>query len=649
MARTVRTAYQAKYTGQALSEKAVALSDFTGGLDLFRDGGQLTPEFTADLMNVDLLPGGGFARRNAVRAWTSGSDPAAPVRAISRLEKADGTTKLLFSVGDGVYSTDPSSPKFDTQLISVSNASSTVTWRATQANYKAYLQNGTSAPKSWNGTTLTTLAQGFNNASPKYGTYSQGKMPIAKHMTVWHGRMWCANTVESSTSYKSRVRFSFPMLNGIGETDWHGDDFFEVDPGVDGDEITALVPAGDRLYIFKAHSIHQVQGWDESNFEVFPVSRSIGAESEEAIATTGSTVYFWDDARGLLSLTPDGLTPVFRPLEKLLPSKELQGEPSARVAIIERRVWVTFTEPSSLTVWGSGGAGKRRTYVFDPALMNGAGAWTRYNLRFSCMYSFHYPAENRVIYLGANDDPKAPYHLWELEVDADYDFTGNANLSIPSWFRTAWLSDGSPYDDKTFWCLGMIIDAGLAQSFSVAMFRDWDEASRETEVVISESETSVGNPFIINKSLIAPAQYELKRPLGYASPGAHLDYNPSDPQYPGTGTTPGYDTIPYDTANIYDSTTLNYEGGKFVDDSSGGMTGDTIYTDKYVPLAYTADTCAEAQEGYDQIAPVRDTTLLVNRRFTMRKSRAVQLVFQGAMPSKRWAVRAIMLKYRQIG
>lgn len=647
MVKTVRIVKPA-YMRQppANEEKSIALADFTGGLDLFRDGGQLTPEFTVDLMNVDLLPGGGFSRRKAVHNWTTGTAPAGPVRSVHKLEKADGTVFLAAAVGDGMYKITPSTPNFTTALISPTSTTPTgVMWRMTQANYKGYVYNGDSAPSSWNGSALTSLAQTFNNASPKYGTYNQGAMPIANHMVVWHGRMWAAGTKESSVERRSRIRWSFPMINGIGETDWHADDYFEVDPGVDGDQITALVPAGDRLYIFKAHSIYQVQGWDESNFEVFPLSRTLGTPCPEAVSQVGDAVFFWDNAAGLVQLTSEGVKAIFRPLEKLLPSKESQGDMVPRVGVVERRVWVTFTEPSKVSTTGI--SPQRYTYVFDPSLGQ-SGAWTKFDLQFESYFSFHYAAQNRVVYLGANNNSKFPYHLMELEVDEDYDQTGSGVQSIPSWFRTAWLSDGTPYDNKRVWCIELIVDAGEAQSFSVAFYRDWDEATRYEDLSFTEEDTTINNPFIVDKSLIAPTVYELKRPVGYASPGAYLGYEPGTPQYPGSGTTDGgYSTRPYDTADLYDNPLVSYSGGVFTVPEPA-VPGDTTYTDPYVPLTYTPEPCLDAAEGYAQIAPVRDSTLLLKRRVTMRQCRSLQLLFQGSLPSKKWAVRAIMIKYRLV-
>lgn len=642
--RTVRISNPARYRGPEALEKSVALTDFTGGLDLFRDGGQLTPEYTADVLNVEFLPGGGFARRKAVRAWTAGTEAAGKIRTVGRLETADGTNRLLVSVGDGVYNVNPDTPNFDTQLVTVSDAGSNTVWRSTQANYKAYLQNGTSAPKVWNGTTLTALAQGFNNTSPKYGTYSQGKMPIAKHMAVWHGRMWAANIYEDSTNRRSRMRFSFPMINGIGETDWHGDDFFEVDPGVDGDEITALVPAGDRLYIFKAHSVHQVQGWDESNFEVFPVVRTVGAESPEAIAVLGTTVYFWDDAKGLVALTSEGLSSVFRPLERLLPSKEASSDPEAVVGVVERRVWVTFTEPSTeVNVWYNPPP-KRYTYVFDPALSEN-GSWTRYDIQASCYYQFHYPLQNRMVYLYGQWDSTASMHLVEPEIDADYDALGNQIRAVASYLRTAWLADGTPYSNKRWLNLRMVLDAGQGQSFDVAFFRNWDETQRWESLSVTEADTTVSDPFVVDSSLIAPPSFELKRPVGYGSPGAYLGYEPGTPPYPGSDNNPTYNTSPYNSAMVYDTVDAGYDGS-LVSVQVESTTGPTDYQNRYVPLSYTQEPCLDADDNFAVIGPVRDSTLLVARRITMRQARAVQMLFQGSSPSKRWAVRAIMVKYR---
>ena len=50
----------------------------------------------------------------------------------------------------------------------------------------------------------------------------------------------------------------------------------DVDKGEAGDYITGIVPAGDRLVVFKSNSIYAMYGFDSDSFQLVNVTKTVG-------------------------------------------------------------------------------------------------------------------------------------------------------------------------------------------------------------------------------------------------------------------------------------------------------------------------------------------------------------------------------------
>lgn len=121
-------------------------------------------------------------------------------------------------------------------------------------------------------------------------TIALGTPPAnGKFIASWMGRLWIANT----SAGRSRVHWS-AANNG---QDWVtvGDaGFVDVNPD-DGQEITALVPSGDYLYIFKRHSVHVISGYKPDNFVLHKIPDVDGCIYHRTAVDHGGAVFYLSD------------------------------------------------------------------------------------------------------------------------------------------------------------------------------------------------------------------------------------------------------------------------------------------------------------------------------------------------------------------
>jgi hypothetical protein len=164
-----------------------------------------------------------------------------------------------------------------------------------EANNKSYFANGTDGLKSWDGTTLATVAGA----------------PTGIWYLVWH-----KNRVYAATGKSSRLYFtdlgdptSWPVLNFID---------FDID---DGDKVTGIrsLPDG-ALLITKEHSRHILRGSGPGNYTTLSFRDGVGCVSHWAMASVPEAnrlafldregVYLTDGAH--VQLISDHITPDLR-------------------------------------------------------------------------------------------------------------------------------------------------------------------------------------------------------------------------------------------------------------------------------------------------------------------------------------------------
>lgn len=640
---TVRLAPRGLPRRQPAQDKSFTVVDLTGGLDLYRDGAQLESNYSADMMNVDPLVGGGVKRRKAVSAFTTVAAPG-PIDALSTYVTSDGFEFPMASIGGFVYQV-----RNGVFIPVISTLSPSTVWRSVQVYGKSYFHDSTNlydfavslTCSQLTSPVVTSVAPGFNNTVPKYGVYSNTGIPLARALAFWHGRLWAGGTKESGVEYKNRLRWSFPIVNNVGAEDWHVDDYLTLDET--GEPVLALVPQGDRLLVFKAGSVDQITGWDETNFVRTTILHGTGAVSVDAITVLGGVVYFWDARLGLCRLTAEGFDPLstrILPLVRRVAPKVVEeviahiDAPLEVVTIkprgqtylgaVEDRIWCSVVETDL------NGQEIRQSLVFDPKLGGGAGGWLAYDLALGpFVTTFRSGFEQYGLdYLAGNRDPLLSSRLLRLEVDGlDADNFGEASRSIPSRYRFGWLADGTPFQRKRWGLVQAILDAGFAQSFGIEVYADWDSRSLRDSLTFNNPAPST-EVFRTNRSLMAPTQYELRRPPGLAGPGANALYPVS-----------GVSLATWDDdATTWDSPDRDWEGGYYAPVDGG--------TESYAPPVPRPVPCPDSTDFARLRNPSR--TGYEYRNLNLPTARAVQFLLVGALPSKEWALRGIMVTYREV-
>lgn len=371
------------------------LSDFTGGLNLNPDEFQLTPNESPELLNVDVSYRGGIAHRKGFVDHSialggagdagSGADTidAHPWYGQSGAE-VDGP--IIFQV-TGLEAVAPVAHQFELGIGQVHEyVESVAAWtgRRSFAEFEVQVKTGARA-----GTTLfaagpdRTVYEVFNSNTFVPGiTHHTGNtttfnddldsptnswVPRAGCVAVWQGSMWVADTNETTGVHQTRVRWSHPNY----PKDWHSDHWVDLGDDSSG-RVTALVPDGDRLLVFRERAIHAIVGAPPDALQVYLLTDAIGCRSIEKIAATEQGVYFWSDQKGVYKITSNRIEWVFEPLFPAVESGRLRGDERGELSWGGDRLYVKV-EYDGL----NGDDRYDSWFVYDPAVGK-RGAWVQH-------------------------------------------------------------------------------------------------------------------------------------------------------------------------------------------------------------------------------------------------------------------------------
>ena len=432
------------------------IRDFTGGLNLNTDTFKLQDNESPDLLNVDIDGRGGFQCRRGVTPFSTTSLATTP-HSMWNYTNSGASYTMVGQGAKMLYSTGTTWTELGTNI----GASSGTVGAATVNNTFYWVRDNAAAQK-WNGTTLTSLGTSFNNTI----TPGSGNMPRAQHIAVHSGYTWIAATWESGTFYGSRVRFSWANEFDLSAENWRSDEFIDVDPGKDGDQITAIMPFGDQLLVFKQNSVYAIYGYSSDSFTVVNVSNSVGCAGRHAIVGTPNGVFFFDPKTGLNAY--DGRQ-VRSPFGQIWPSMRDGWIPKTSYANIHlgwinNRVWMSVpwkTAPSDPRYY---------TFVFDPFLSN--GCWTKYDLKAGPFCK----NERSTDYLAAIHDSTGVKNLvYKVDVQDQYhDNFGSGVVPINAYYRTKWIDLGQPAVKKRWRRMEAVLQVDLPYELQVETFKDYD-------------------------------------------------------------------------------------------------------------------------------------------------------------------------------
>lgn len=461
--------------------RVLRTDDFTGGLNLRADPFQLGENESPDLLNVDIDPRGGFSSRGAfTRINTSaiGSIAAGSFTAEKLYSWQTGTPQLMVAANGKVFYSTGGNFTDTTIATTFADGASFAPWSGASIALYVACGNGAAQMAKWDGSTRTLLTacatgQWQDSLASPTGTHMPKADLVASHVD----RLWVANTVENGTAYPNRVRFSHPNF----PESWRELDYIDIVGG--GSGITALVPFGDALMVFKQNSVHAIYGYDTDTIQVQMLTGSVGTPSSHTVCVTEAGLYFFDWPDGVFFFDGRQFRDVFVPIRPLIQSGVVNGTKLSKVWLgkMANRVWLSLPTGSAND--------PDVTYLFDPSI----NAWTRYQLAdgsgVAAVCDFvESGGTQRYVAL----HPTSPYCL-QLRADVFQDDIAGTPAGYPSHYTTRWHDAGVISAKKMWRRPDLVVKQPTTDvTLTVQVYHNWEEASarRIHQLVVSGAGTN---------------------------------------------------------------------------------------------------------------------------------------------------------------
>lgn len=332
------------------------------------------------------------------------------------------------------------------------------------ALYFTTVSNNT-VPFKWTGSGTATQLTGTagGNFNDDLTAPNAGNMPHCKTLAVHHEVVWAAGVLETGPVIEGcRVRWSHP---GNPE-DWRTNDYIDLDPDDENGFITALVPFGDRLLVFKNKAIYAIHGYPPAGFSVENLTKQLGTSSQFSVVATPDAVYFWDKDRGAYKYDGKGFEWIFQPLFPLIDDEKINMAFSQQV-IVEfhnDRLWLSVpfqTPPYAGTFIG---------LVYSP-LAGKDGAWT---VHTKTLFGWW-------VHTGSDGGDKhllggSGTYLYELDVEGLYEDqnAGGTFDKIVAWYTTRWFDANNTAMKKRWKRPVVVMRGGSEQITNVEVLNDYD-------------------------------------------------------------------------------------------------------------------------------------------------------------------------------
>lgn len=277
------------------------LRDFSRGLVTSADPTLIPDNAAQDLANVDLEDGSIRKRRGTIKANSTEIGDGQDVRFVHEYIDQSGNFWLISVSSNTIYKSNDGGA---TNTVGTNSLGvlSTSRFQAANAFGKVYLVSGTTNTITFNGTSFAQHTQS----------------PLGNVTAFFAGRLWIGM---GSTLYGSRVS---------DDTDWtdsgvdDADAFSAVIRYLDGYSITALVPFGPDLLVFKSYSIDRlVINNDGLTFSLVPVTSNLGTNFPETVKVGENRVMwlahdgFYSYNGSVIKRISENLQPTIAPLSQL--------------------------------------------------------------------------------------------------------------------------------------------------------------------------------------------------------------------------------------------------------------------------------------------------------------------------------------------
>lgn len=455
--------------------RVLPVTDFSGGLNLRDDAFQLRKNESWALENVDLLPQGGVARRHCRVAFNTLPLSLSPTLSPDAIMEyaSDSYAHVVVQVGgnlafasnSGVFTAITLSGSPSTMRMALaSSLADTSPSGPIAAETCGYIVRGTGMDAlryeahSSSSPTISSLVDASTSWNDNISVPVGGRFPRAACVLEHRGLMWVANTVEGGTAYPTRVRFSHP---GQPE-DWRTNDYFDIGPGEDGDEIVGLAAFGQELLVFKRRSIWTINGPNPDSFRVAPLSQEVGTVSCDSVRSGEGGVAWFDPQRGVFLYNREGIQWLWPKLHERLTDGTITAGSldKVRVGWLNHRLFVSVPWETTYNA---------RTFVYDPQV----GGWTVYTYGCAGILDFK-PAltEPKRLVLSAT----TPY-VWDVEGDTgsgDQLTEAVTRTGFSSFFTTGWFDAGLPAARKRWRRPQFVFDADVDTTFQIESRKDYD-------------------------------------------------------------------------------------------------------------------------------------------------------------------------------
>jgi hypothetical protein len=489
--------------------RTLRVENFTGGLNYRTDVFHLDEGESPDMLNMDIDPRGGLRMRPGCRR----SGNPVSTGSVHNIT-AYNTSTIIFAAVDfntSIYSlytsTNGASPTLLGGGVTFSNSTATrgkifASWDAKDPTlYVARYDAAAYRSRSIGPGVLTISAAGAwqDSLSTPTGTH----MPISKHVASHVDRLWVANTTEDGVAYLNRVRFSHPNF----PESWRQIDYIDIIEGSGG--ITAIVPDGDRLLVFKPNSIHAIYGYDTDTFQVTKISDTLGASLGTHVARhIDGMVYFFSWPNGVFRIEGTGITDCFSRLRQAAEFGTMLGGDGGYTDVdlwsAGRRIW--------FNVDTAGGGNPSGTFVLhtDMAGQGSVGPWTRRRYQMTAgansgvnsgpIVEIPSYGTSPQVFFGGRSLGIVLYRLdfsrQQGDTTAFQDYgTDNTPRNYASYFLTKWIDMGAISVRKMWRRPDYMFDQVKAQTaLTIDAYQDWDESApaRTSSVVLAANATYTG-------------------------------------------------------------------------------------------------------------------------------------------------------------
>lgn len=447
----------------AASREVEYIHQFNGGLNLTNQTQQLSEEETPDCRDVDFGVRGGFTLRGGFQSLVKNTGLAdGVILGNAYLSTSTNDNLLIVETNGDLYEWDGSSLTDTAQ-----NLTDDMSERVRMAEFQdiAYFANCYTSSvlkvRKWDGTTLTTMTNAFNDnyLSPS-GT--SGNMPLGRQIAAWNGYMWLGDTTESGTRYANRLRFSHLQ----SPEDWATNDWFTVGEIGDGEPITGLQPFGDRLIVFTKKSTWQVLGFSKDDFILEQVTDASGACTCRASAVNSGICYWVSTDGQVMAYNKDRVAPISEKIRWWSDIGRIQHGGAHKLMWSDGRLWCSLEA-------GSGESASRWTFVWDPS----SQTWTRYGVVVEELFHWNRGTSadgDPLFFLNSTSLPNTGLYRYDKEYYTDLDPDG-ATVRIQGYYRTGWLRAGETATKKR-WKRPRITAAARADTtVRVQVFYDFDD------------------------------------------------------------------------------------------------------------------------------------------------------------------------------